>query len=518
MKNIFIVLTLTLLVLTLSTSTGNTQPHTILYVPFDNRPVCYDYVISTIESTEYKIITPPEYLLYIKNHTGNPDLLWQWLTKHILHVDAMVISADSMLYGGLVPSRMHHTPAEVIRNRLTNFDKIKQLNPSLRLYVFSSVMRTPKNSIGGMEPLYYEKYGPSFFALTALQDKAELTSLSLTEQLELQKLLTQIPADSLQDWFIRRNLNFQTNVALIDKIKQNQFDYLAIGLDDNALYSQTHREMRHLSKYAAGLPSTKFQILPGVDQLGIVLLARAINDLSWKIPSIAVTYAPGSGANTIPTYSDREVGKSVMAHIIAAGGVPLLTPEIADFVLVVNTPPNGITLEANDSSNHSLTATNVVANQIKSFINQEMKVIVADIAFANGADNNLMHHLVVLKALPGLCSYAGWNTADNSIGYAVSQGFLSSHMLPNRKNKLLLLRLLDDWAYQANARNKIAEHIVYPAKGNPSALDALQPALELAAMQQLVLFSKTHLQEFTIKDLEVTFPWNRLFEIRLEVR
>ncbi len=518
MKKLFIILTLTVSLNILTTSSSNAQPHTILYVPFDDRPVCYQYVVSAIDSTEYKIIVPPEYLMYTKNHSGNPDLLWQWLTQHSLSADAMVLSADSLLYGGLVPSRTHHLQAEVIRDRLANFDKIKQLNPALKLYVFGSVMRTPKASIGGMEPLYYEQYGPSFFTLTALQDKAEQTSLSYTEQLELSNLLAKIPVQFQQDWFTRRHLNFQTNVALIDRIKKNQFNYLAIGLDDNAPYSQTHREMRHLSKYVAELPITKFQIIPGVDQLGIVLLTRAINDLSWKIPSVAVIYASGTGGKTIPAYSDREVSKSVIAHIIAAGGVPLLTPEIADFVLVVNTPPNGITLEAGNSASDNAAAATAVANQIKSFINQDMKVIVADIAFANGADNNMMHHLATLKALPHLCSYAGWNTADNSIGYAVSQGFLSAHMPLSSKNKILLYRLLDDWAYQANIRSKLAEHIVYPAKKNPAALDSLQPALELAAVQQLMLFNKTYFQEFIIKDLEVSFPWNRLFEIKLDVR
>ena len=68
-------------------------------------------------------------------------------------------------------------------------------------------------------------------------------------------------------------------------------------------------ESRHLAKSAAAnkLSSKKFQIVPGVDQLGMLLVTRAINELKGSTPKIYVEYAPGKGGSTIPLYSDESV-------------------------------------------------------------------------------------------------------------------------------------------------------------------------------------------------------------------
>jgi hypothetical protein len=141
---------------------------TIMYVPFDNRPVSYEYVIDTVKKGGFDILVPPEGDLAARTRSANPDQLWEWVFAHAKEADGVVVSADTLIYGGLVASRTHEISEEVLLQRTANFKKLKELNPSLRLYVFSTIMRSPHASSGGVEPAYYETYGPAIFRIHAL--------------------------------------------------------------------------------------------------------------------------------------------------------------------------------------------------------------------------------------------------------------------------------------------------------------------------------------------------------------
>ena len=94
---------------------------------------------------------------------GNPDYLWAWVLGHCNDVDAMVISADSLLYGGLVGSRTHNYSDAVLKERLANFEKLKEINPGANIYVYSTIMRTPQASAGGTERPTTKSTDPASF-------------------------------------------------------------------------------------------------------------------------------------------------------------------------------------------------------------------------------------------------------------------------------------------------------------------------------------------------------------------
>ena len=54
--------------------------------------------------------------------------------------------------------------------------------------------------------------------------------------------------------------------------------------------------------------------------------------------------------------------------------------------------------------------------------------------------------------LEKLTAYNGWNTADNTIGFAIAQGILAPQISAEDNALLMRLRLVDDWFYQSNAR------------------------------------------------------------------
>lgn len=495
------------------------QAQTILYVPADNRPVSLDYVVDTSAAAGVEIITPPQAVIGDRTSPGNPDLLWDYVLAHCREANAVVLSADALLYGSLVASRNHQFPEEVLRTRLAKFAELKRLNPDVRLYVYSTIMRTPRYSAGGVEPDYYETYGPSIFRITELQDKQETAPLSRGEQAELLKLTQTVPPQAMADWFSRRGKNYAMNVGLINHLKNSAFDYLIQGRDDCSPLSQSHKESRHLAEETRTLSASKYTSFPGADQLGMLMVVRAINDLSRQLPIVSLVYAPGAGGRTVPTYEDREVAETLTYQINAAGGVALAAARHPDLVLAVSTPEDGITLEASDPTNRTKTrpAVALFTDRVAGALADGRQVAVASIAFSNGADNALMFELAGRGLLPRLAAFSGWNTASNTLGYAVGQGMLAAETPTEARLKLLAVRLLDDWAYQANIRGEVAAGVLAPLGGNYFHLDDLAPTITAETRQRMNSFAAGNFPDIAVKKFAVSFPWNRMFEVKVTV-
>lgn len=495
------------------------QAKTVLYIPADDRPVSLEYSVDTVKAAKMDILTPPVEYLASRGRLGDPEKLWQWLIENCKQADAIVVSADSLVYGGLVDSRTHDFESYVLDWRMRRFNHLNEVNPHARVYVFSTIMRTPQASVGGVEPPYYETYGPNIFLMTALQDKEEVQGLTKNEQKVLKSAIAAIPKEALEDWEKRRVKNLKINEQLIDATKKGLFSYLIIGRDDTSPFSQSHKESRLLTKVASGLSASKFNSFPGADQLGMIMLVRAYNDLTMQIPIVQVEYAMGAGGATVPSYEDQPFATTINQHIIAAGGIVMTKPQKPDIVLAVNTPLNGITLEAESISNISAPTegTRQFVNSIAAFLKQGKRVAVADIAFANGADNSLMKELSDRRLLMGLSSYSGWNTASNTLGYTIGQGMMARDMSDSDRKQLLAVRYLDDWAYQANIRRELYYEVIYPQNGSLTNISSLEPGLTQKASEKVKMFAQRNLLDIPPDKIKVSFPWNRMFELTVVV-
>ena len=489
----------------------------ILYIPHDSRPIVNKQTTEVLEKAGVEIVTPPLELLGNRENLGDPDLLWDWLNKNAKKdITAAVISSDALLYGSLVGSRKHDYDGDEILARADLFVEFRRKHKKMPLYVFGSIMRTPRTGLasGYEEPDYYRYYGTNIFRLTELMDKQELEGLTPREIKEFNFLQRLIPTRAIEDWMGRREKNFDANKKLIDCTRNNTFDYLLLGRDDNAPYSQTHNEGRKLLQYGQGIKS--YLTTAGIDEFGLLLLARAINERTQTSPKIFVKYNWGRGARTIPAYSDEAIDNSIQAAIKASGATLTADETRADFILAVNTNPNGETFEANDEINdgQARDGTNFFADIVQDYVNGGRKVIVADIAFANGSDNALMEQFRQRGLLFKLSAYSGWNTPTNSAGFALGEGILSARMNDNAVNELLLHRYLDDWAYQANVRQIVANQLYWlSGEGQYESLNDKLYSAEDNCASLLQDFAKNNLPKFTGSDnIRVRFPWNRMFE------
>lgn len=488
---------------------------TFLYIPMDDRPVCLEYTKDTLTAAGVEILTPDVKMLASHGRYGEADKLWQWLFDNIQQADAVVVSADSLLYGGLVPSRVHNLPLPVLNQRLNNFEALRQQNPDIPIYVFSTLMRSPKMSIGGVEPSYYETDGPEIFRYGALLDKKETDGLTKGENRELKRLTAAVPAGDLTDWYNRRAKNFTMNAKMLEYTRNGTFTYFVLGRDDNWSYSQTRRELRPLMKVASTLQPGTFSTFPGADQLGMLLMTRAYNHINFKMPFVYAHYAPGAGPESIPSYQSNDTGSTIRGQITAIGGIQVTTPVRADLVLGVNTPFTGHTPEAESPLNTYVPRKNEqkFINDLKTYLKEGKRISVVDMAFANGSDNAFMAEMTRQSMLDKLQSYGGWNTASNASGYALSQGVLAKEMDTQSRMRLLAVRYLDEWVYQANVRQQVKTEVLYPKKIEQVALGADLPMVEAETEKRMKTFAVRNISNFPIPPFSAIHPWGRMFEV-----
>ena len=186
---------------------------------------------------------PPEKLLADNEHNGNPGALWSWLNNAAQDADAAVLATDSLIYGGLVASRTHHDSDDELIDRTKNFNELRENHPNLKIYGFSTVMRTPRQSFGKVEPPYYTKYGPDIFALSQLNDKEEGQGLTASEKSKKNELLALIPQKYLTGWTGVR-ITFVLTYCLRNWQEEEHFIILPLAR------TMTRRRHRHIWRAA----------------------------------------------------------------------------------------------------------------------------------------------------------------------------------------------------------------------------------------------------------------------------
>ena len=505
------------LVLLLACQTAWAAKGTLLFIPLDDRPVCLDYTVQTMEAAGWEIKTPPREYIASEKNMGEPEKMLAWLEEQAPEAVGIVASSDALIYGGLVASRTHEIPLEVLQQRAQRLvDFRSQHGRQKVIYLFTTIMRSPKASSAPVEPAYYKEWGPKLFRLGALEDKRELKLLRKKEAKELAALRKEIPGEIITDLYMRRNNNIMTTELLLHGVESGDFDYFLIGRDDTAPFSQAHREARSMEILVSELPRERIRFFAGADQLGLVLLTRAAKRLQYELPLVNVTYAAGVGGKTVPSYEDDTVAESAKQHIYAAGAFPVRLRKNADLVLAVNTPKDGKTLEASSAVNSYK-----VPKETKNFVSkvgrlsERYPVALADVKFGNGADNALVKTLFAQDLAFKLAAYGGWNTAGNSLGFALAQGLMSSEIDATAKKELLEQRYLDDWAYQSNVRMQTYTQLIWPQYWPNSGLKGEQLAqAEAFITREMVQLAEPYMGE-AVREYSYTLPWKRMFEVQI---
>jgi hypothetical protein len=507
----------------------NNQPQiTVLYLPLDERPCNFTYpqAIANLQNT-LQLFVPPRSLLGRKKKPADCDRLWEWVEANISRCQGAILSLEMLVYGGLLPSRLHQDSLEVLRDRIARISTLKEKQPDLKILASNLIMRSPTYNSSEEEPDYYEKFGAAIFRWGWLQDKQRREGLTETEREELRCIDRELPQAYLQDYRQRRERNLSINKQAIALVETGIIDFLSIPQDDCAIYGFTACDRQEIvQEIIAKRLQTKIHLYPGADEVGCTLLARFYSQIQGIRRKIYVFYSSIFSEQIIPLYEDRPLGESLKSHVLAAGGCLVSSPEEADFILAVNTPGQ-IMQEAWDNPMKDLTYTThrnllFFVDCIANFLQQGKTVAIADIAFTNGGETELVQLLDDFAAWDDLLAYSGWNTCGNTLGTVLATAIIGLESCDRQAiatNKIY--HLLEGWAYQAIVRQEIVQNYLpaigasyYDFQGKEQEIYAEMNKRICDTWQQTLHNSFLHWQW----KIEIFSPWQRMFEIGLNLR
>ncbi|BBH19456.1 hypothetical protein Back11_08010 [Paenibacillus baekrokdamisoli] len=512
----------------------------ILYVPLDERPCNAKFPQQIAQASDLDLMSPPVSMLGAKKQPANTAALSQWILEQSTQTDVIIVSLDMLVYGGIVPSRLHHLTEDDCRARLATIVECKKKNPNLRIYAFNLIMRAPAYSSSDEEPDYYADHGTDLARNGWLQDKQARDGMNEAERLEFDALLSRLPEHVLQDFIERRRTNTAVNNMAIDLVKEGFIDFLIIPLDDNAKYGYSSSEQRQLLYVIEekGL-FDRVHLYPGADEIGCTLFARVFCEIKNYRPEIYTRFSSTSGPFAIPKYEDRSLGESLKCQITAAGGFIGDHAREADFVLMVNSPPVGQyemaettqLFRERHSSYFSEVNLREFAQAIRVYAEKGFMVALADVAVCNGSDEPLLKLLSGSGLLPKLSAYAGWNTSGNTLGTVIAHAIVESYYRTNdavqkpdrsrNSEAFYLSRLVEDWGYQAIIRADIAANHLEELGGNYFDVASIHDQLAGLIHSKMEAFLAQYLQDFRLERLmldNVILPWKRMFEVGFDLR
>ena len=428
----------------------------ICFIPIDNRPVCYNLAkdIAAIDENIELFIPPREFLGDLTRSAGVNEII-EWI-ENIPECDAMVISLDTIAYGGLIPSRRSPDSIDKIKIRL---NRLKPLLEGKKVYAFSSIMRISNNNYNEEEKEYWKDWGKKIF---------EYSYSGVNDG---------IPQAILDDYLATRKRNFEINKTYLN----GGLNTLIFSKDDCAPKGFNVDEARELERLGA---KTK----TGADEIPLTLLARAIE----KEIKVFVEFTEPDYKDCISNYEDVSIEKSVQGQLELGGFTQVQTREEADVILIVN---NFIEKQGE----HVMGWTTQPFR--KTFTPPDKPYAIADVRYANGADNDFVEQLLPQIDLKNFYGYAGWNTSANTIGSLLAGVKVRWHAGKYNEaafKRLQIIRFLDDWAYQANVRGMIE---------NPCDIQDLMKPYEIKLAE---IFGQ-------IPPIEYLYPWSRKFEVEISI-
>jgi uncharacterized protein DUF4127 len=451
----------------------------ILFVPLDNRPVTGDAVIELGRAAGADLRVPDRSMLGDRERAGDAEMVWRWLEREAPRGAALVASVEMLCLGGLVASRKSQAEFAEVAPRL---HRLYAIASSLPTYLSAVIPRTP---------------------LEATDEDAPDSTTGR-----------------------HRGRQVQLNADLIEAAAQGALRYVLIGQDDTWPGSPSQVEREQLQTRAAAVGATNVLLTSGADELNARVFARSLNDMVGASPTVRVLYTYPEEIDRIPRYEATPLRQTVDEHVRSAGC--RRTEGRADILLWVHNFAGQQREGVTQTGAFDARRIDAVQDALRGAAGEGGVVALADVGYANGADQALVARLLDEPNFAGIRAYAGWNTCSNTLGSTVAQAVVAHHLqagtVPGGGDQAyrlpLFTRLVDDWGYQSIVRPYLTSW-TEERHGDAMQLGEHEATLEGLALAKLRSDALPALQRsfqpLPIAIHRVSFPWHRLFEIRLEV-
>lgn len=509
---------------------GIAHAERVLLIPLDSRPAAGHFAQMIGAMSDVQVETPPADLLGRFTTPGQPERLLDWLkAQDFSDVTAVIASTDMIAFGGLIASRTDQTTLEQAVQRIRAFVEFRRTKPNARFYGYSAVTR--------LTPTATKSTAAWRLQLGRYAEIKERYRQGPTPALlqSMRNLLAKIPPMEIQRYDAVRERNHELQKSLLRLTAQGALDYIVFGQDDAQPMGPHVPETQRLRAMTAQLSIPgRVYFCEGIDQHANVLLSRALLRARNWLPRIRVVFSDEAGRKRIADYESKTVDESLRDQLLASGARPAAEGQEYDYSLYLNVPKR------------AETPFQRFLEDLTSEVDQGFPVGVADINIAKDgtADSELFEALDQNRRLVRLLSYAGWNTAGNTMGTSIPAA--NVYLLARRSEsnplvrelalrEFLLHRIVNDFSYHRYVRPQAYKII----DANPMASREETYGSAFAEVDDFVRRELTHhvMETFRgqflgqrffagskqyeitgLDDLKISLPWPRAYEVRIEFK
>lgn len=463
------------------------------YFPLDDRPCNTDYPVLLARVGKMRV-RAAENRSQFKSFYGKSEV--------------SIISVDRWVYGGLVQSRKFGVTVQEANRRMRLLEKLLSAHRG-EVSAFTVLMRQAPSGLTALE-----------------QETAELVNIAaenIRSQARFRAILKLFPKRIWNEYIQTRKRNLSINKRSFQLVKKRLISLLILAMDDLSRPGISWDERGKLKKLSSTSSlKNKIRIISGADEMGMILLARHFLAHHGLSPRIFPLYSHANPDAFRLRYDAAEITTLIKGQIDLLGGAITDDPRNADLYLFVHTPQED-QLDVPLSSPAPSFSYRWMKS-LQSFLLRGKPCILADVRFANGADATMMRPLSTLAPMAQFYGYSAWNTSANALGMALAQGAVrwsaekKGVFDPDAHQKLLCLRMLEDWLYQAEVRTQITRRLRLEGKGTGRLDPSLEKELSKEVAEKLQELSSSYLsKQFpNVRISQVEFPWNRLFDIRIK--
>ncbi|MDD6382502.1 MAG: DUF4127 family protein [Selenomonadaceae bacterium] len=512
--------------------------HRVILIPLDGRPPCRQFVIDAGRISGIEVLTPPHEYQDYYSQPGDTRAMAAWLQQSLEEqpADAIILSVDQLLYGGLLAAREHPATEAQVETLLQFLESLHQAHPEIPIYAFSILPRlTPQDTIDG----YEERRDIMAYSRLAGRKAAGLA----IDEGKLQALHDKIPPSSLERYLSHFRENAVLNEKLIDLTRQGILTRLVLGQDDGEEYGIPNIEKYALQEYItnSGLSEREVFLTHGADEIALTLLAAWQNAQAGIKPRIFLQYNTPAASKQVMPYMAVSTGVCAEEKVLLLGGTLSRTPEDADFTLLIST---------NDAERDTMDSRRQTVQMLADAQAAHQPIGLVDLSKHFTAAETVLPQLIASDfPLNQLLAYAGWNTTSNAIGTALAEACLyqaaqkevgsTEEALSRAGSQITFLqnRILEDYFYLKEDIDLINGSLKKAGYLNTADLDLehnyrwANLMLQSLMMRQVQAYSHTPalqapfpvatpegIRFLRIKELkaDMSFPWPRTFEIYLE--
>ena len=498
----------------------------VLLVPLDSRPPCGQLVADNGRTAGIEIILPPSETMDFYTLPGDTSKMRKWLYDEIKNCDEAIISIDQLLYGGLIASRNKTIKDEDITALAEYLKKLHGDNPNIKIHAFSILPRMNP-------PDFVEKYQDrkKLMEWSRLVHKYDDNPLSETAE-KIQVLEREIPSEQIKAYTEIYNRNLRLNCLLANLVADGTLEDLSFGQDDGEAYSLPNLKLKEFMHYLHKnqIAKDKLAIVHGADEVALSILTNIISrSNSFKV---YVDYSSEKAAIKVMPYMAICNQDTAHERLNFHHDIIVSTPEEADYILFISATDE----ETMDRRRYN-------AEKLLDYQQRGKPVALVDLSKSFIAQEALLP--ILLKEnfpVNSLIAYAGWNTASNSIGTAVSQaeiyltalnqGLEQDRVVYSNLNNLNN-RICEDYYYLKDVIDLVNINLKKKGYSNVYDLDVEHnykwavDMMEAAMNQRLVQYKTSDAftksfwlknTEYAVTDMQISsyFPWPRTFEINLK--